>query len=126
MLFRYKIEKCVYESLDHALCGPGVGYRVTIQYYKPDARLFKWRHFDSHKLFYVLNKIKHAQCDIDTNDGLFNVLQQYNDTGEIMLKYIKKLMEDDKYKRYQKDVGNKIGNLVLTNGWNTIEIKENK
>ena len=126
MLFRYKIEECGYESLDHSFHGPGVGYRVTIQYYKQSARLFKWRHFDSHKLFYVLNQLRHAECDIDTNDGLFNVLQQYNGVGEIMLKYIKKLMEDIDYQKYQQDVEDKISNLVVTNGWNTIEIKENK
>lgn len=125
MLFRYKIKECCYESLEHVLHGPGIGYLVKIQYYKPNAKLFKWKYFKTSKLCYVLNQLGHQSDYIGTNDGLFDVLQQYNGIGEIMIKYIKKIMEDNNYKQYQKDVGNKIDDFVLTKGWNTIEVKEN-
>ena len=126
MLFRYKIEECVAESIDRGFHGPAVGYRVTIQYYNPSAKLFKWRYFKTTKLYNVLTKLKHPTYKIETIDGLFDTLQQYNNIGEIMFKYIKKIMEDNDYKQYQKDVEDKVGNLVITNGWNTIEIKENE
>ena len=126
MLFRYKIETCAYETLDCVFHGPGVGYRVTIQYYKPDAKLFKWRHFKSTKLNCVLNRLGHDDDSMINYIGLSDVLHTYNNIGEIMLKYIKKIMEDNNHEKMHKMIENQTDNLVLTTGWNTIEIKENE
>lgn len=126
MLFRYKITERAYENLEQAFYGPGVCYRVTIQYYKPNAKLFQWRYFNTNTLCGVLNKIGHVIDNIETNDGLLNALQEYNNIGEIMFKYIKALMADNDYKQHQKDLEDKIDSFVLTNDWHTIEIKENE
>lgn len=126
MLFRYKVEKCGYDNIDYIFHGPGIEYRVAIQYYKPNAKWFKWRYFDTNKLCYVMNKLGHCTDDIDDNNGLFSVMQKYDNVGDIMLKYIKKIMEDNDYKKHQNDISSKIDDFVVTNDWNTIEIKENE
>lgn len=126
MLFRYKIRTCVYDSIDRTLHGVGVGYIVTIQYYKPNAKLFKWRHFNTRKLCCILNDIGHAEIHTATYSGLFNILKKYNDIGEIMFEYIKSILAQHKYEQYQNDLSGEIDNLVLTDGWKTIEIKENE
>lgn len=125
MLFRYKVEKCVGEHMDFVFNGPGVGYRAVIQYYKPNAKLFKWRNFSTNNIYNVLHKLGHITDDIDTNNGLLNALQQYENIEEIMLKYIKKILEDKKYEKRLNNMLNDIDNIVLTKDWNTIEIKEN-
>ena len=126
MLFRYKIETCAYDTLDCVFHGPGVGYRVVVQYYKPDAKLFKWKHFKSTKLNFVLNRLGHDDDSIINSIGLSNVLHEYNNTGEIMFKYIKQIIADNDAKKLQEMIDDQIDNLVLTTGWNTIEIKENE
>lgn len=126
MLFRYKIETCAYETLDHAFHGPGVGYRVTIQHYKSDAKLFKWRHFKSSSLNCVLNRLGHDDDSMINSIGLANTLHNYNNIGEIMFKYIKKIIAENDAKKLQKMTDDQIDNFVLTAGWNTIEVKENE
>ena len=123
MLFRYKIGKCDYCNIDYIFYGPGIGYRVTIQYYKPNAKWFKWRHFDTNKLCYVMNKLGHCTDDIDTNIGLFNEMQKYDNIGDIVFKYIKKIMEDKNCEKFKNDIGIQIDEFVVTNDWNTIEIE---
>ena len=124
MVFRYKITRCVYERLDHILHGPGVGYRVVIQYYKPNANIFKWRHFKSNRLCYVMNKI--GQYTIDNSEDLFRSLNKYESIGEIMSKYIKKILEDKDYAELVNQIEDNIDKFVLSKNWNTIEIKENE
>ena len=126
MLFRYKVETCAYESLDCAFHGPGVGYKVTIQYHKPDAKLLKWRHFKVTKMNCVLNRLGHSDDDMINNIYLAKVLHEYSGIGEIMLKYIKKIMEDKNHEKLQKILENHTDNFLLTTGWNTIEFKENE
>lgn len=111
--------------MDFVFNGPGVGYKAVIQYYKPNAKLFKWRKFSTNNIYNVLNKLGHITDDIDTNNGLLNALQQYENIEEIMLKYIKKILEDEKYDKRLKNMLNDIDNIVLKKDWNTIEIKEN-
>jgi hypothetical protein len=126
MLFRYKIVTCTYEALDRAFHGPGVGYRVTIQYYKPDAKLFNWRHFKSTRLDCVLNRLGHDDDAMNDSIGFANALHTYNDIGEIMLKYIKQIMADINNQKLKDMTDNQNDQFVLTTGWNNIEIKENE
>lgn len=126
MLFRYKVTKCGYDGIDYAFHGPGICYRVEIQYYKPNSKWFKWRYFKTAQLCYVMNKLGHCTDDIDTNIGLFNEMQKYDNIGDIVFKYIKKIMEDKNCEKFKNDIRSQIDEFVVTNDWNTIEIKENE
>ena len=55
-----------------------------------------------------------------------DVLKQYKDIDEIVTKYIQKEIEVKDMENKQNKHADEIDNLVVTNGWNTIEIKENE
>lgn len=126
MLFRYRVTRCGYDNIDYMFHGPGICYRVEIQHHKTNARWLKWRCFKTTQLCYVMNKLGHCTDDIDTNIGLFNAMQKYDNIGDIVLKYIKKIMEDKNYEKLKNDIGSKIDEFVVTNDWNTIEIEVNE
>lgn len=126
MLFRYKITMCNYDSFDKVCHGYAVRYNVEIQYFNQKAKALKWRLFADKRLCCILNELGHDENWVLSVTDFEDVLKQYKDIEEIMVKYIKKEivakdMEDQKNKH-----ANEIDNLVVTNGWNTIEIKENE
>ena len=126
MLFRYKVVKCCYDSIDYTCYGPGVGYKVIVHYYKPNAKIFQWRCFATHNLSYIMNYLGHSIDDIDTNVGLFKTLNKYENIGEIMLKYIAKTIEENNYAKLVDRIGDDIDKFVVKQDWNIIEIKENE
>lgn len=128
MLFRYKITKS-HEWIHSALSK--VHYNVTIQYYDASS-LFSWKNFDTTTLKEIAQKYSRFKF-LPYTDGVnevYNFISEYNSMDEIMEKYITDIKNEKlsqaAYDQESKIKENKIDKLVLTNNWNTIEIKENK
>ena len=126
MLFRYKITECVYDSFDRLHHGYAVRYGVKIQYLKPNAKIFKWRTFKDERLCCILDSLGHAEKGMYFLENFKQVLKQHKDMNEIMFKYIKQEMQNRNITDEKIKLENEMDNLILTNGWNTIEIKENE
>ena len=126
MLFRYKITMCDYDFFDKCEHGYAVRYNVNIQYLKPGAKLFKWRKFEDVRLCCILGQLGHEEERMYTLEAFKNTIEQYKDINEIMFKYIKQETQKRNDKKEMNKLENEIDKLVLTNGWNTIEIKENE
>lgn len=128
MLFRYKITKSnewIHSSLSR------VHYNVTIQYYDLDA-LFSWKNFDTTTLKDIAQKYSRFEF-LPYTDGInevYTFISNYSNMDEIMEKYItdikKEKLSKEKCDQESKIKENEIDKLVLTNSWNTIEIKENE
>lgn len=126
MLFRYKITTCGYDSFDKYQHGFAIRYYVQIQYLKSGAKLFKWRKFDDTRFCCMLENLGHQEECLYTLEAFKHVIEQYKGVDEIVLKYIKQEVQKRNFKNEKNKLEKEMDNLILTNGWNTIEIKENE
>lgn len=127
MVFRYKIEKsCEYICNDIKL----IHYDVTIQKYNENNIFFKWETCKDTTLKAITELLENEYCFV----SYYNALQEITDTiakygsvDKMICEYIRKIiMRDIKSKNNMNSVEETLDNIVLTNGWNTIEIKENE
>jgi len=118
MLYRYKVEKEM-----------GWGQReVTIQKYCPNTPIIKWHRVEKVPLRLMIKRLHTEEFQLynwyEINDKMLcETLQEYKTMEELVMKYIMKIR---KQQIRQDDEMNFIDAFVLTNGWNTIEVKENE
>lgn len=107
-------------------------YNITIQQYN-NTPIFHWKTIAEVELRRVLFELDiHAFGDFNywssiSEKSVYNELSKYSSMDEVMIKYITDII----LKRLQKEDTNRqcddmIAKFVLTKGWKTIEIKENK
>lgn len=126
MLFRYKITMCGYDAFAKVYHGYAIRYYVEIQYFNQDAKIFKWKKFADQRLCCILDALGHDEEEMYLMQDFEDVLKQYKDIDEIMSKYIQKEIKDRDMESKHNQHEDEIDNFVVTNGWNTIEIKENE
>lgn len=126
MLFRYKITSRCYDSLDRFNHGYAVRYSVEIQYLKPNVKMFKWRKFEDTKLCCILNRLGFEEDDMYTFEAFKRAIEQHKDVDEIMFKYIKQEVQKRNFKNENNKLEKEMDKLILTSGWNAIEIEENE
>lgn len=108
------------------------GYYVKIQEHT-GWPIFQWETVLDEALGYVLHKINpgtftgYSYVFEIPNKDIYDELKQYKSVEEIIMKYIKNVILKDYQEKRNNDLcDDLIGKFVLTNGWNTIEIKENE
>ena len=126
MVFRYKITKCGYDSFDRFDHGYAIRYYVEIQYLKPNAKIFKWQKFEDTKLCCILDQLGFEEDEMYTLEAFKRAIEQHKDVDEIMFKYIKQEVKKRNANKEKNKLENEMDNVILTSGWNTIEIKENE
>ena len=124
MKFRYKIyaKHDVYD---------GNEYYVKIQKHT-GWPIFQWEIILDEVLPCVLYRINHNAFNRYSsvrnipNKNIYDELKQYKSVEEIIMKYINQVILPN-YKEEQNDSTcyELIGKFVLTNGWKTIDVKEN-
>lgn len=125
MLFRYKIEK----RHDHICDGVNlIHYDIKIQRYDENNILFKWTTCKDTTLKSIVGILDTEYC----LDPWYNALPEIHETitkygsvdrmiAEYIRKTIMREIEDD---NMMNNIEKSIDELILTNNWNTIEIKE--
>jgi hypothetical protein len=92
--------------------------------------LFKWETCSRTTLKSIAEVLVHEYCFSGFESGLQEIaktIDKYGNVNKMVCEYIKKVVIRDM--KLEKDIHNiekSIDNLVLTDGWNTIEIKENE
>jgi hypothetical protein len=92
--------------------------------------LFKWRTCASTTLKSIAEILVYEYCFSGFDNGLQEIattIDKYGSVGKMVDEYIRRIVIRDM--RLENDMDNiekSIDNLVLTDGWNTIEIKENE
>jgi len=126
MKFRYKVTPHREAFVDY------IQYNIKIQKYN-DTPIFHWATLETVELRQVLLELNidafgnfHYFSSI-SEKSVYDELSKYGSMDEIMIKYITNII----LKRLQKEktnqqCGNMIAEFVVTNGWKTIEIKENE
>ena len=127
MKFRYKV-KTKYEFY------PDIKrYKIIIQQYNPYLRLFKWEtKCDGYLEQFVFELNPDEFKDIEytweiKTKEIYRELQSYKSMDEAIMKYITDIViprDKNNIKKDQQDEW--IRDFVLTKGWKTIEIKEDK
>lgn len=126
MLFRYKITKS-YEFIGGTYL---VRYYTKIQKYNPNNIIFKWGTCKDTTLKSIVELLRDDCCFY----GFYNALQEitetiskYDGVDKMLYAYIKRfIIRDMKEKDEMRTIEETLDNIVLTNGWSTIEIKENE
>lgn len=127
MLFRYKITKRYnYFYNDQRL----IHYDTKIQKYSPNNVAFKWKTCTDTTLKSIVEILSKEYCFFHFENALQEITEtiaKYGSVDKMIYEYIRKIIirdmqRDDKLVNIEKT----LDNIVLTNGWNTIEIKENE
>jgi len=126
MLFRYKITKSREYFGNLAL----IHYNVEIQKYNKDNMIFKWQTHKETTLKSITEILSQDYCFSGFENALVEIsdsISKYGGINNMVSEYIRKvIMRDMKIEDKMIDAEKLIDNIVLTNGWNTIEIKENE
>lgn len=126
MLFRYKITKSYSWIGDVCL----VHYNIKIQEYHKNAIIFKWETCLESTLKSITEELNYNYCFNEFENALqeiFKTISKYGCIdkmiGECIRRFIirKRQIQDE-----MTNIEQSLDNIVLTNGWNTIEIKENE
>lgn len=129
MVFRYKV-KTKYQDIFYPKLRK---YKVIIQQYNPYSRLFKWdTKCDEYLEQFVFELNPDEFKDIEytweiKTKEIYRELQSYKSMDEAIMKYITDIIiprDKNNIKKDQQDEW--IRDFVLTKGWKTIEIKEDK
>lgn len=126
MLFRYKIDKSgeYYGSMRL------IHYNVTIQRYNPNNMIFKWETCKGTSLKCITETLSKSYLFSAFENALPEIaesISKYGGVDNMVIAYIRKvIMRDMKTKNEMTDAENLVDNLVLTNGWKAVEIKENE
>jgi hypothetical protein len=126
MLFRYKITRCGYDSFDKYSHGYAIRYYIEIQYLKTNAKLFKWRKFDSRRMCCMFESLGYNEQLVYSVEDFKHILEECNGIDGMILKYIQKEIKKRKENDEKYKLENTTDEFVLTNGWHTIEVKENE
>jgi hypothetical protein len=127
MLFRYKIDKCN----DHICDGVNlIHYNVKIQRYNENNIWFKWTTCTDTTLKCIVELLSQEYCFSPFENALQEIAEtiaKYGNVDKTINEYICKIViRDMKSKNNMNSVEQALDKTVLTNGWNTIEIKENE
>lgn len=125
MIFRYKVTSRENYYLNYT------EYNIKIQ--KHTSSIFHWETVEDIELRQLLDKIHkdefgefHYYSSIPET-AVYDVLKKYNSMDEIIMKYITDvILKNYRDQEKAKQVDKAIGKFVMTNGWKTIEIKENE
>ena len=118
MIFRYKIK--------HDVDGIDNNHYVKIQQYEKNALIFHWKTVAKPSLRKMVYKV--GNIDVDdtweiTAAQLYAVLSRYNCMGDFVKKYITDILLPSYEEQKCTDW---IANFTSTNGWEHIEIEEDK
>ena len=126
MLFRYKITKrydYTFTSLTRTV------YDVKIQRYNHSAHVCKWKtcaNTTLNEIHALLKPGVHFEFD-DNLSNIIAAIQEYDGVDKLITRYIYLKIIDQEVQRNKKnDIEQALDSLVLTKGWNTIEVKENE
>ena len=127
MLFRYKIDK-YREYVCNSLTL--IKYDVKIQRYNPDNILFKWATCKNTSLKSIVEFLGDGYDFAYYDDALceiFKTISEYGGIDKMMAEYIQKsIVKDMEFKDVMNNLEKSIDDIVLTNDWKTIELKESK
>lgn len=127
MLFRYKIEKSSEYICDGLIL---IHYDTKIQRYYANNMLFKWVTCEDTTLKSIVKLLGKNYCFSNWDNALQEIAQtinQYGSVDQMIAEYIHKFtMKDIERTNMMNDIEKSIDELVLTNGWKTIEFKENE
>lgn len=127
MLFRYKIDK-YREYVCNSLTL--IKYDVKIQRYNPDNILFKWTTCKNTSLKSIVEFLGDGYDFTYYDDALckiFKTISEYGGIDKMMTEYIQKsIVKDMEFKDVMNNLEKSIDDIVLTNDWKTIELKESK
>lgn len=126
MLFRYKITKsCEYFCSTYL-----VRYKVYIQRYNQNNMLFKWETCADTTLKSITECLNSDYCFDNFENYLPEIAKtivEYGNVDKMIEEYIKKtIIEDMQIAKDLRNIEKSIDDLVLTDNWNAIEIKENE
>jgi hypothetical protein len=106
-------------------------YNITIQEYT--SSIFHWKTVKIIELRQLLNKLHKDEFEefeyyySIPEAVVYDVLKKYNSMDEIIMKYITNvILKERRQAEDAKQNDNAIAKFVVTNGWKTIEIKENE
>ena len=125
MIFRYKITPyCDFLQRYY--------YRVQIQEYS--TKFPHWRKVVHNVTIQeILYKINECAFPYETSlsyvsfEDILEEIQKYDSIESIIMKYIiDVIMKQKKRECAEETVRDVLGKLIITKGWNTIEVKENK
>lgn len=124
MTFRYKVK----------LNSSGYNYfDVIIQKYNENAHIFRWKTVADTTLCKMVCELhpelyENNEFSYDINSAsLYNMLMQYKNMGDFVKKYIVDILFARwRFKNKIDDYRNQIAKFVLTDGWELVEIKEDK
>lgn len=125
MLFRYKITK------SHDWIGSiyRVRYNTQIQKYNANGILFKWKTCKDTSLKSIVELLSSEYCFSGFDNALQEIadtISKYGSIDEMIYEYIKRfVIIDMQLENKLNNIEYELDDIVLTNNWKTIEIKEN-
>jgi hypothetical protein len=126
MLFRYKITKSC-EFIGEIYL---VHYCTKIQKYNPNNNVFKWETCENTTLKVIVELLSSDYCFTVFDNALQEIaetISKYDGVDKMLYAYIKRfIIRAMKEKDEMYNTEETLDNIVLTNGWSTIEIKENE
>ena len=126
MLFRYKITKW-YDRIGGMYF---IHYNTKIQKYNPNNSIFKWETCKDTTLKSIVELLSNEYVLSDFENGLQEIadtISKYGSVDKVISEYIWKIIiKDMQLEEHMDNVENSLDDLVLTNGWKTIEFKENE
>lgn len=120
MKFRYKVDKV--SKSDR--------YYIKIQK-RNQSRFLPWEEVAYEELRTILwslnDNIDYFAFHGVPASALYDELSKYSSMAEVVMEYIhQEILKDDKIQVHEALCENLIDKFVLTNGWKTIEVEENK
>lgn len=132
MLFRYKVKPNTSPGVGNPT---GYNHYITIQRYNENARIFRWKTIVDDQLCHMVcrlypNLYESEDISFASNlsaKTLYSTLMKYGNMGNFIKAYIINVLGEAWRTQNQTDeYVDQIFKFVVTDGWNAIEIKEDK
>lgn len=126
MLFRYKITKSCEWIGDIYL----VHYHTKVQRYCANNIVFKWKTCEDTTLKNIVELLRNEYCFSGFDNALPEIsetISKYGDVDKMISEYIKRIVIRNMRLENELDtIERGLDDIVLTDNWKTIEIKENE
>ena len=127
MLFRYKVKPNTSPGVGNPT---GYNHYITIQRYNENARIFRWKTIANDQLCHMVCRLYPNLCSFASElsaKTLYSTLMKYGNMGNFIKAYIINVLGEAWRTQNQTDeYVDQIFKFAVTDGWNAIEIKEDK